>query len=84
MKTKDDKDNVLPADEHARHVNHVDEGLARDERVEGPVGVVAAVHEVELHGERPPVRAGLKALQGIECQFSTILFHSASSGKQLC
>ena len=47
---EDYSDNFLPADEHARHVYHVDEGLAGDERVEWPVGVVAAVHEVELHG----------------------------------
>ena len=73
---EDYSDYFLPADEHPRHVYHVDEGLARDERVEGPVGVVAAVHEVELHGEGPPARDGSKTLQRIECKFSMILFHS--------
>ena len=41
----------LPAYEHSCHVQHVDKGLARDQRVEGPGRVVAAVDEVELHGE---------------------------------
>ena len=76
---EDYSDYVLPADEHPRHVYHIDEGLARDQRVEGPVGVVTTVHKVELHGERPPARDGSKALQGIKCKSSMILCLSASS-----